>query len=351
MILIADTRERAVIEHGFGDEYEVKVEQMTVGDYAIAHENRILAIIERKTLTDFAASITDGRMNNREKLKKLRDETGCAVYFIIEGRHGKIGPETVIANSIRWRQIESSIFHMQMRDGFHFIFTFSISDTAQTLFRFMKSLSTLPNYIGGNKLPTHEEVVLTADAKVAVVDNRTGTPLRIEGEGGASVGEVLGYIKPPNIEALLDPNISTKDVIERLKEKVTTPDDAVVLELWRQLPMVGNVTACVLASNFTIADLFNGELASKVDEITINGRKLKESTVKGIKNINSETKCKLLKALPRWSGNSATAVLAKHNNDMMAILADKELYSVQVSKTKLGASKVAILLKYMNMKI
>lgn len=366
MLLVADTRERAVIQHGFGDEYEVKVEQMTVGDYAVVHENKVLAIIERKTLSDFAASIKDGRMDNREKLKKLREETGCKVYFIIEGRHDRLGVETVISGSIKWRHLESSIFHMQIRDDFHFIYTANIPDTAAVLIRLMTSFTTLHASAARATdmafVPkSTEQVVVTQDARVAVIDNRTGAVLRMEGDGGATIGDVLNYAVPDHMGAgsvLLSGGSNeityenkTQDVIARLKEKVVTPDDAVLIDMWKQLPFVGNVTACTLARQFTLAELFAGEVAAHIDTMTINGQRIKIGAAGGIKNITAESKCKVLRAIPRWSINSANAVLAKHNGDMKALIADTELYNVMVSKKKLGASCAASLTKFMHLKL
>lgn len=86
MELRVDDRERYVIKNleVFKD-INIKVERITVGDYAVIYKGLLLAIIERKTLTDLAASIKDGRMDNNDKLLYARENTGCSVIYIIEG--------------------------------------------------------------------------------------------------------------------------------------------------------------------------------------------------------------------------------------------------------------------------
>lgn len=83
--IFADKREPAVISHLTAQSCKLEPLQMTVGDFAIADESRIYAIVERKTIADLSASIKDGRMANKDKLKSLHLQSGCDVIFIIEG--------------------------------------------------------------------------------------------------------------------------------------------------------------------------------------------------------------------------------------------------------------------------
>lgn len=69
---------------------DVIVKTLDIGDYMITVDTsetteQVLAIIERKTLKDYGSSLKDGRCQNIDKLIKLRDETGCKIYYIIEG--------------------------------------------------------------------------------------------------------------------------------------------------------------------------------------------------------------------------------------------------------------------------
>ena len=43
----------------------------------------ILFVIERKTWTDLASSLRDGRKENNKKLLKIREETKCQLIYLI----------------------------------------------------------------------------------------------------------------------------------------------------------------------------------------------------------------------------------------------------------------------------
>ena len=72
--LLSDHRESKVnihLEHAFNQEntfsaagsISYNVEQLETGDYIIQSDDKILAVIERKTYDDYGASIKDGRTN------------------------------------------------------------------------------------------------------------------------------------------------------------------------------------------------------------------------------------------------------------------------------------------------
>ena len=91
--LVADARERNVIP--FFElavrAHEFVVRQVTTGDYHICRVPPgggpavVLAAVERKTHTDFAASFKDGRHENLQKMLALRAATGCQLFYFLEG--------------------------------------------------------------------------------------------------------------------------------------------------------------------------------------------------------------------------------------------------------------------------
>jgi ERCC4-type nuclease len=99
IILKVDNRERAIHEHLLAaftsppmfciNLNQPEFTQLDIGDFIIVANSStgvaVLAVVERKTLKDYAASLKDGRMINTEKLIRLREETGCHVYYLIEG--------------------------------------------------------------------------------------------------------------------------------------------------------------------------------------------------------------------------------------------------------------------------
>lgn len=365
MLLVVDTRERAVIECGFGDEFEVKIEQITVGDYAVVDNNRIIAIFERKTIADFVASIKDGRMDNRNKMLQLRKETGCAIFFIVEGRN--IDPSIPLSGNITYANIESSIFHMMMRDGIHAVWTKNAFETSQILVRFMKSMTTLPPSKDLLVAPTTmETLTLTHDSKIAVIDER-GIIIRQEGEGGASAGDVLGCNEPfhtsasnlllaptpssPPLEAIED--VNTKSLIDKLKEERKKPEDALLVDMWKCFINVGTVSATVLATNFSLHDVFITRSigVEALERIRINGRKLPAKTIESIVNPSPLIQRKILSLVPRWSARTTNVILERYLS-LKAIIEDDEVIHEQITeKNKLGISRLSNLKLFMNKKI
>lgn len=141
--LIVDNRERLVhpainaafmLDPIFRDRHTpaVILEQMTVGDYIIQLNKRPVAVIERKTLADFAASLKDGRDANTDKLFALAGQyERCDVFFIIEGKLGS-GMETQVGH-IPYKNILAAIRLLQIRRGVQLIHSKDVNDTALQL--------------------------------------------------------------------------------------------------------------------------------------------------------------------------------------------------------------------------
>jgi ERCC4-type nuclease len=84
MHLIVDDHEKHVIPV-LRALHEIKVQRITVGDYVYVHGDKIICIVERKSITDLTASIKDGRMNNHNKLLEAKEKCACIILYIIEG--------------------------------------------------------------------------------------------------------------------------------------------------------------------------------------------------------------------------------------------------------------------------
>ncbi len=141
-MLIIDERERGVHRHFEIRTIPHEVRQITVGDYAMLDpRGQICAIFERKTYEDYGASFKDGRHGNREKLLELRRETGCRVIYIIEGAAFP-RPDAYFSN-VKYQNIESSMFHLMMRDNIMIWRTADTLDTARFFVRFYESLCSM----------------------------------------------------------------------------------------------------------------------------------------------------------------------------------------------------------------
>ena len=126
--LVIDNRES--IKNSVAERIEnTKFENLLLGDYIFRIDNVDFIIIERKTIADYAASISDGR--NREQKKRLLEHfPKNRIIYLVEGslnqdnksyKYNKINADTII----------SSIINTILRDE---IQVFHTSDKDETLF-------------------------------------------------------------------------------------------------------------------------------------------------------------------------------------------------------------------------
>lgn len=151
--LIIDTREKHVSIHTDAlKDIPHRISQITTGDYVIiTPTNRIMMVIERKTLNDYAASIKDGRHNNKQKLIELRHTEKCAIVYLIEGPAFP-RPDQLFGR-IPYKNIQSSMFHLMVRDNITVLQTKNSLHTAEILAAMVASMNTL---IANHKTEWHE---------------------------------------------------------------------------------------------------------------------------------------------------------------------------------------------------
>lgn len=280
--LVADTRERAVFG-SFEKGAEPEIHQMTVGDYAIlSPAGAIMAIIERKSLADFAASFIDGRHGNKAKLVELRERTGCKIVYVIEGNE---------EGAIPWSNIESSMFHLMLREGICVLRTTGVDDTAATLTRFTASAGTL---IGR---PDYEE-------QVPVDDNPLG---------------LLTAKRPPSTGAE---------------------------SLWGVFKGIGAVSALALAGLFSISQVVLNEITVNeiLAEMSKNGVRLPpRAHVEAFFTRTLETEIKLLTAINGISKAMAVQLLSPAEGTVSRtikdLLEDGDLMNRQIRTGRLGKAK------------
>jgi ERCC4-type nuclease len=146
MKLIIDSREGKVIPF-FKEEYDgikIEVKQIQIGDYAVYQGDKLLFIFERKSWVDLAASIKDGRKENVNKLFLARQETGCKIVYLIEGKARHL-PAKKFAR-IPYKNLQSHLDHLIIRDNIFIIHSSSPEDTASRLIEFIYNFLSLHNF-------------------------------------------------------------------------------------------------------------------------------------------------------------------------------------------------------------
>ena len=130
--LIIDNRES--IKNEFSDLDNIEIQNLLIGDYQYLLDDEIFIIIERKTMSDYAASIKDGRL--REQKKRLVANIGNAfILYLVEGNLTQ-NNSSFKYNRVDKNTIISSIMNTMIRDNIN---VFHTSDKEETIF-FLRSL-------------------------------------------------------------------------------------------------------------------------------------------------------------------------------------------------------------------
>jgi len=153
MILLIDNREQACYPYLDYLTVDYNVCRLTVGDYCVYDDDRILFIIERKTIADMLASFTDGRKENVEKLLSLREKTGCKIFYFLETGYKKVPPN-----------ITAHFDHLIFRDNIHIVHTKNVKDTISRINTFCK------HYLPDAKLPVEEKKESKLDLSQILTD-------------------------------------------------------------------------------------------------------------------------------------------------------------------------------------
>lgn len=257
--LIVDTRERNVhdfIKTAF-DEAGVAhhINQINTGDYLICRQGEtpeILACIERKTLKDFSASFKDGRYQNRSKMIDLRAETGCQLYFFVEGP--AFPKPTKLVDRIPYKNILAAETRLMVRDNIHVVKTANAEGTAQRLLDFVRAF---------------EKTCASVPSSA-----------------------------PPEVPAIVT------GVIER-------SDQLLVAELWAQLAGISLSTGRAISRKVSVADLVQGR--AEIDTLrTEKGRRLAQKAVMSLAALEQggeKEQSKILAGVPGITPATAGQIL------------------------------------------
>lgn len=309
--LIVDTRERNVLRHQkeFEDiSYEVK--QITTADYVVTCGDSIIAAIERKSLEDYAASIKDGRSDNKKKLIELRQKTGCALIYIIEGEPFP-RPNACFGN-IPYRFIESSIFHLTVRDRITILHSADTLGTAGLLARFVKSMDTLSEKADFEDINSQNNAEAEPDA------------------------------------------VQTINIHEELTKKHARSDHEVARELWSCFPGISVETADEYSKTWSIADIVCERIPrADIQKFKMaNGRKISKKVINSLTGLTNPIEVRLLTCIEGISTVTAKELTAERS--LRALLgygtAGISMCKVGKSKRSLGDEKANRLLRLFNYK-
>lgn len=312
--LIVDTRERAVLVHA--EEFariNHQVKQISIGDYVVVSPNgSVLAAIERKSLEDFAASLKDSRMSNQRKLNELRSKTGCRIIYIIEGP--AFPDPTKAFGRIPYSYIESSIFHMIIRDNICVMRTKDTLDTAKTLSRFMNSMDSLIRKTDPAELCTNEPII-----------------------------DITNCDKE-----------APGDILTLLTQKHEKTDHEIACALWACFPGISTESADEYIKHFSVSEIVRREIPRDriVNFKLSSGRRIGTKAVKSLTGVDKLVEVRMLSVIPGIS--HATAVDITNSVELSKLLSYPQgaisIIKVGKSKKNLGMERASRILKHFNYK-
>ncbi len=335
--LVYDTRERGVelfIEQEFTDIKYLK-SQIQTGDYHICIKNgstrapTVAACIERKTYDDFAASFTDGRYANLDKLLALRAKTGCQLYYIIEG------PAFPSPNRrfhrIPYSNILGAITKLMVRHGIMIVQTENPMHTAVRLYQLTKAFVDEP-----------ECYSYPVDAKYAIAGDADDADDADNADAPADA--------PEDDEKLTVPDV-VNDVLEESSETA-------VAKVWSRLKGVTLILGGVLCRTISVAGFARKEMTvdalqklrsagnrplhkgalSALLGLRAGGRGAEEKILSGVRGVGVPA----AKALLESAGG--LAALLSRSAETMAIMAIPR----GAGSAKLGVAKAARITTVLN---
>jgi ERCC4-type nuclease len=347
IFLVADTRERSVVPFLSAElrGYAHVLKQINTADYLVCRragsneKTVVLAAIERKTLPDFAASFKDGRYGNVDKMLALRRETGCQLYFFVEGqafpapdkRYERIPYANILA-AITKLMVRHGIFVVQTADETHtakrladFLDVFDVEEPwapvpGEDAFERGDSVGSFakrpaPETKRGGAAPEQRQKHPNAPR---LSDSEPETEPAVQ--GSVSDDEPAPEDAPedePAPEDELDAPGEPLGVPDALTRRLEQTDSEAAVMMWSQLRGVSVVLGKILTRTFSVAQLVGAEEGTNVptrlsDMRTATGRRINKDAVASLTAIRAseqEASVKLLSGLRNVTKAVAQTVL------------------------------------------
>lgn len=153
-----------------------EVKQLQIGDIAIVSDSEsVLALIERKTIADLAASLKDGRWHEqKQRLHQQRDDTGCRLIYVIEGSF--TFNEQAMMYGLSNKALISMLMKAMFKEHIHVVFTSTIVETGDFIKGLARRIGDWPASIEPlASIDKHQDAVIKAKKK----DNITGATVFI----------------------------------------------------------------------------------------------------------------------------------------------------------------------------
>lgn len=312
--------------------YPVIVSDLFRGDVAVYHKGRLLFLIERKTWADLASSFRDGRINNMQKMLEARNQTGCKIFYMIEGRKPKPN------GRINVRAMQSHLDHCVFRDDVHVIYTDSIAGTVSRIDSMVRNYSTIK------------------------FDKHVGASFSTGAGDGAGTGATMQESEPgaKKEEDSSNPDAKKVDHLELLQKKEKKSDSEILRSLYTAIPGISEKTYDMFVKNrISFKRLVQGKVS--IDRIAglkyESGTSVGETRAKkiagpfvkpGVKH--AKIYLKVLGEIPGIGKKTAEVILeAIQFQDLVRIKDPDEISKIKTGSRTIGDSKAKNLIKYIRL--
>lgn len=309
-----DSREHNIISL-FGDDYKTTVKTLQAGDYALIYRGKILALVERKTWKDLAATIIDPkrRKNYLKMLNVQKTEKYCEdVYYLIEGRQF-VNPNSRIGR-VPFKSLEAHLDHLLRDHGISTIYSPDKHSTPDRLFRLLKNICS-----------SHSKPLEQIDNEINV--------------------DVVGG----------DDETRNRDVEKKLTQRVVKTPDIIHETMLCKLKSVTNVIATALFKHgVRISDIISGNIRySDISDIRLqNGKQITKHRFTSLTNsiLSVKVQVNILESIPLISKETATHIIDQFTLQELQKLTSDELADLKTPnrKTRIGVKAGDNIYQYIN---
>jgi ERCC4-type nuclease len=231
-----DHREHDLIQSckyflGIGPAYqgiELEICNLPIGDIILCDDNEVeKVIVERKSLSDLASSIKDGRYEEQSYRLNGISHPNHNIMYIIEGEMNKVNSfKTRIDKSVLY----SAIFSLNYYKGFSVLRSQNLEETAIMICHMTYKLK---KGIIGNLKPYYDSLIQENSSDKAAGIQSLQTPETLENSENSGIKEEKEYCH----------------VVKRVKKENITTDNIGEIMLC-QIPGISSITAIAIMAQF-----------------------------------------------------------------------------------------------------
>lgn len=219
-----DQREHC-IKNILNESETINHEMLEYGDIIFRHDEKDIIVIERKTLSDLAASIKDGRYHSQKK-KLLETIEPSKICYIIEGSFSFV-PQNTSIQGITHEAIVSCLLNTQFRDGIHVIQSKNVEETCDIIQHILKrsekyidiskTILSKPLSISKEKIYTKKECYISQLAQIPGISNKIANCIS---DKYTSLRDLLDAIEKYDIDAFCDIRISGRKLSSKVVQNI-----------------------------------------------------------------------------------------------------------------------------------